>query len=282
MWLALSEPGGAYAETAEAARREIQRGGATVEIQTWQQFLAAGRPPPQLIIAVGSSAYTGLAESELRAPLLATLLPRVIYERHVERAARQGRITSAVFLDQPPSRLLDLLRLALPERRRIGVIFGPESRQWAPSLRSAIAERGMVLTSAETAAGRSLFPALQDLIDDSDLLLALPDPYVFNSLTVQNILTATYRRRIPLIGYSPAYIKAGALLAIYSTPAQVGAQAGEIARAVLAGRPLPAVQAPREFSIGFNADVARSLGIAVGADAPEKWAEQLRLKERAP
>jgi len=282
VWLALSDSGGPYAEAAEAARREIQRGGASAEIGTWQQFLAPGRAPPPLVIAIGSGAYAGLAESDLRAPLLATLLPRAAFERHAERAARQGRTATAVYLDQPPARLLDLLRLTLPERRRIGVLYGPESRQWAPALRQASAERGVTLAVAEMAAGAGLFPLLQDLIDGSDMLLAMPDPHVFNSLTVQNILTATYRRRIPLIGFSPAYVKAGALLAVYSTPSQVGAQAGEIARAWLAGRPLPAPQSPREFSIGVNGDVARSLGIAFAPDAAEKWIEQLRLKERAP
>ncbi|MDD5250506.1 MAG: ABC transporter substrate binding protein [Rhodocyclaceae bacterium] len=283
VWLALSDNGSAYAETAEAARREILRGGvATVEIQTWQQFLASPRPPPRLVVAVGSGAFAGLAESDVRAPLLATLLPRAAFERSADKAGRFGRARSAIFLDQPAARQLDLLRLALPERRRVGVLLGPESKAAAPQLRRAAAERGMTLAAVEAGADRNLFPLLQELLDESDVLLALPDPQVFNGLTIQNILTTTYRRGIPLVGFSPAYIKAGALLALYSTPAQVGAQAGEIARAVLAGRPLPPPQAPREFAVGVNADVARSLGIAVDNDAAEKWTELLRSKEHAP
>ncbi len=283
VWVALSDGGGAYAEAAEAARREIQRGGVVaVEILPWQQFLGAGRVPPRLVIALGSGALAGMAESELRAPLLATLLPRVAYERQAERAGQFGRVHSAVFLDQPPARQLDLLRLALPERRRVGVVFGPESRQLAPLLRRAAGERGLVLATVEAPVGGNLFPLLQALFDESDLLLALPDPAVYNGLTIQNILTAAYRHRIPLIGFSPAYVKAGALLSLYSTPAQVGAQAGEIARGVLAGRPLPPPQGPRDFSVAVNVDVARSLGVAMEADAGQKWTEQLRQKERLP
>lgn len=283
IWLALSESGGAYAEAAEAARREIQRAGAaTVEVQTWQQFLAAGRTPPRLVVAVGSGAFAGLAESDLRAPLLAALLPRAAYERHHEKAGRGGRPHSAVVLDQPVARQLDLLRLALPERRRIGVLLGPESKALAPLLRRGAVERNLVLASVDAGPDVNLFPALRELFDAADVLLALPDPHVFNGLTIQNILTAAYRQRIPLIGFSPAYVKAGALLALYSTPAQVGAQAGEIARAVLAGRPLPPPQPPRDFSVGVNIDVARSLGVAIDGDAAARWTEQLRLKERAP
>lgn len=284
IWLALTDNGSAYAEAAEAARREIKRGGsaAVVEVQTWQHLLAAARPPPRLVVAFGTGAAAGLADSDLRAPLLATLLPRAAFERYGDLAARNGRGYSAVYLDQPAARQIDLVRIALPERRRVGVLLGPESRQSGPALRRAVAERGATLASAEVAGEGKLFPVLQELLGESDLLLALPDPHVFNGLTIQNILTATYRRRIPLIGFSPAYIKAGALLALYSTPAQVGTQAGEIARAVLAGRPLPPPQGPHAFTVGVNADVARSLGIAVDADAAEKWAEQLRSREHAP
>jgi hypothetical protein len=55
-----------------------------------------------------------------------------------------------------------------------------------------------------------------------DALLAVPDPLVFNSQTAANILAAAYRRRIPLIGFSPAYTRAGALVSLYSTPDQIG------------------------------------------------------------
>lgn len=282
IWLALSDSGSAYAETAEAARREILRGGAgvTVELQPWQQLIGAGRTPPRLVIAVGATAYAAVAESDLRAPLLAVLLPRLAYERH--SCCRGGRGQSAIFLDQPAARQLDLLRLALPERLRIGVLFGPESRALAPALRRAAGERGLVLASAEAGGNGNLFPLLKELTATSDLLLALPDPNIFNSLTIQNILTTSYRARIPLVGFSPAYVKAGALLALYSTPAQIGTQAGEIARAVLVGKPLPPPQAPRDFSVGVNVDVARSLGIAIGSEDANRWVEQLRLRERAP
>lgn len=283
VWLALSDNGSAYVDAAAAARQEILRGGtATVEVQTWQQFLASGRPPPRLVIAIGSGAFAGLAESALRAPLLATLLPRTAFERSAEKAGRFGRPYSAVLLDQPIARQLELIRLALPERRRVGVLLGPESTPAAAALRRAAADRGMSLATAEISAASNIFPLLQELLDESDVLLALPDPRVFNGLTIQNILTAAYRHRVPLVGFSPAYVKAGALLSIYSTPAQVGEQAGDIARAVLAGRPLPPPQAPRDFSVGVNADVARSLGIPIGAESTTQWADQLRARERAP
>jgi ABC-type uncharacterized transport system substrate-binding protein len=122
-----------------------------------------------------------------------------------------------------------------------------------------------------------LFDALQSVLPDVGVLLALPDPSVFNSQTAANILTAAYRRQVPLVGFSPAYVKAGALLALYSTPAQVGARGGEVLRQALAGKVLPSPQWPREFVVAVNQDVARSLGFALDE---ARIGEQLRQKDR--
>jgi hypothetical protein len=107
-----------------------------------------------------------------------------------------------------------------------------------------------------------LFGALQALLPDVDALLAVPDPAVFNSQTAANILAAAYRRRIPMIGFSPAYTRAGALVSLYSTPAQVGTRRRNCARRS-AVRILPPPQWPRDFVVRVNQDVSRSLGLTL-------------------
>lgn len=282
VWLALSEAGGVYAETEAAIRAELQRSGARAEAvaKPWREFAAAPEPPPRLIVAIGVGALRGLADRGVKGPLLATLVPRAVYARFVAEAGSGLRPHSAVWLDQPLARQLDLVQLALPARRRIGVLLGPESRPLEAELASAMAERNLEAFVTRLDSAAELPAALQKTLDNADVLLALPDPQIYNGITIQNILTSTYRRRIPLAGFSPAYVKAGALLAVYSTPAQIGMQVGGIVAAVLAGRPLPPPRGPREFSIGVNAEVARSLGLAIEADAATKWTE--RLKELAP
>jgi hypothetical protein len=282
VWIALSEAGGAHAEAADALRGELERGGGLrAEIRTvpWQQFSGA-RPEPKAVVAVGLSALRGMQEMFAAAPspppLLAILVPRVAFERLADPARLRTGTLSAVFLDQPPGRQLELIRLALPSARSVGILVGPESRNLAAGLERAARERALHL-HVEQAEVDGLFPALQSVLADADLLLALPDPSVFSSQTAAAILSASYRRRVPLVGFSPAYSRAGALLSLYTTPAQAGVQGAELLRQVLAGRPLPAPTWPREFSVSVNADVARSLDLS----ADERTlAEQLRKKER--
>ena len=283
VWIALGEAGGAYAEAAEAARGELMRGGGRGEplVKPWRELVGAGAAPPRLVVAVGVGAMRGIADSGLKVPMVATLVPRASYQRFADSLGG-GRSVTAVWLDQPVARQMDLLRLALPQRRRVGVLFGADSRLFEQELLRAGSERGLDIVAAYAYSGEQVPTSLQRTLEDADVLLALPDPQIYNSSTIQNILTAAYRRRLPLVGFSAAYVKAGALLALYSTPAQVGAQAGEIARTVLAGKPLPPPQWPREFAVGVNADVARSLGVPLDGEAAGRLTDYLRTRERAP
>ncbi|MDK9701497.1 MAG: hypothetical protein OEL20_00050 [Sulfuritalea sp.] len=282
VWVALSETGGAHAEAVEALRADVEQalpGRIEWRVAHWSQFTSA-KPEPHWIIAVGTAAQRGMQElfagDPTPPPLLAILVPRLAFERIADPARLRGGSLSAVFLDQPPARQLELIRLALPAVRNVGILVGAESKAHGAGLEKAARERGMRLATSQ-AGQDGLFQALQSLLAEVEALLALPDPAVFNSQTAANILTAAYRRQVPLVGFSPAYARAGALLALYSTPAQVGLRGGEVLRQSLAGRTLPPPQWPREFAVAVNQDVARSLGFTL---EQSHLAEQLRQRER--
>lgn len=282
VWMALSEAGGVYAEAADALRAEVERGlPGRVEwrVAPASQF-RLGKPEPQWVVAVGIGALRAMqdlfAADATPPPSLAILVPRPAFERIADPARVRAGTQSAVFLDQPPARQLELVRLALPALRRLGILLGAESGIHAPALERAARERGIEVVTGD-AAGDRLFAALQGVLPEVDALLAVPDAQVFNGRTAASILGATYRRRLPLIGFSPAYARAGALVSLFSTPAQVGTRGGELLRQAMAGRALPPPQWPREFSVMVNPDVARSLAVPLDE---EQLAEQLRQRER--
>lgn len=282
VWVALSENGGVHAEAAETLRAELEQaqpGRIEWQVAHWSQFSSAA-PEPKWIVAVGTAAQRRMQELFAAAatppPLLAILVPRLAFERIADPVRLRAGSLSAVFLDQPPARQMELIRLALPAVRTVGILAGGESQGHVPALEKAAKERGLQLAAVPVQPG-GLFPALQSLLAEADVLLALPDPSVFNSQTAANILTAAYRRQVPLFGFSPAYVKAGALLALYSTPVQVGARGAEVLRQVLAGKSLPPPQWPREYAVSINRDVARSLGFVLDES---QLGEQLRQTER--
>jgi putative ABC transport system substrate-binding protein len=229
---------------------------------------------------LGADALSYALRRDWRAPVLAALIPRSGYERTLkESSAKNSQPSSAMYLDQPFGRQLDLLRLALPDAKKVGVLWGPQSIAQQNLLLPALQQRAMSLVSSSTATEGSLFGALRVVLDDADVLLAVADPQVYSSATISGILLSTYRARTPVLAFSPAYVKAGALLALHTTPAQVGTQVAVMARQLLQGGPLPSPQYPTDYQVSVNEHVARSLGLTLDARSLE---DRLRRLEKKP
>ena len=284
VWIVPSENGGAYAEAVRALREVWAREyrlSLNWRVATWPELVLDLEPMPQLAVTLGARACLEAVELALanpalaRVPLLATLLPQASYPAQAAKVL--ARHSSALFLDQPPDRIARLLRLALPEHRRVGVLFGPDSLAARPVLSRALAARGLTLVEQTILNGdRGVYPALRTLFDDADLLLAMPDKLVYSPQNMPNILLAAYRQRIPLVSYSAAHVRAGALLALHTEPADTATQTALAVHQWLGSRKLPAPALAEAYSVAVNEQVARSLGLSLPAPA----ALALALKSR--
>ncbi len=269
--MALSEVGGVHLEAAQALQAAWERDprqSLTWRIGSWQDLPSASADAaPQLIVTLGQSAWRGVVERALaqpalaRVPLLAALLPQSGYQ---DLAAKVALRSTAVFLDQPPARYVQLLQLAQPDRKRVGVLFGPDSISAKAELARAFAARGLTLVSATVLSDdKAIYPALRALLDEADILLALPDRLVFNAGTMPNILVTAYRQRVPLVSYSAAHVRAGALLALHTGATDTIGQIVAAMRQILSGRGLPPPRMADGCSVAINEQVARSLDLVL-------------------
>lgn len=286
----LSENQGAYREAADALVAALQnapeKGAPGKEAAVRIVPLSAlaretGQFDAGLIVPVGTLAAQAVAALELPAPVLNTLIPSQVYKTIARaRRARDRRVFSAVFLDQPLARQLRLIQLLLPQHKRIGVVLSGEAVESPGTLPAVVGRFGFQIRWEVIDDQDQLLAALQRVLADSDVLLTLPDPIVLNRETAQAVLLTSYRYQDPVIAYSEAYVSAGALAAVHTAPAQIGRQTGELIRTWLAGKNLPPPQFPRYFEVSVNYHVARSLEL----DIPGEPAllEKLRQREPAP
>ncbi|HSD39112.1 MAG TPA: ABC transporter substrate binding protein [Rhodocyclaceae bacterium] len=263
----LSEARGAYQEFADAMRAELRRDPAGHELIVIDSDQAAARnfADVQLVVGVGGKAMEVLASKDFKAPLLLTLIPRSSYEK-LPAARRDDHKTTGLFIDQPPARYVDLVRAALPDADRIGMLAGRDSRDNVARLAQVARDRKLRPGVENVSTEGEIYPAIQRLFPDGGVLLATPDTSIFNSQTIPNIILSAYRFRVPVVGFSQGSVKSGALIALFSTPVHLGIQSAEITSKLLGGSPLPAPQYPRLFSVGINAVVARSLGIELESE----------------
>lgn len=227
----------------------------------------ARKSKASVIITLGTRALGAALAGEQAIPVVAALVPRKAFEQAVAGSQAPLRPLSAVFLDQPFSRQLNLIRLLLPSGSRVGVLTGPEWDAQVAQLVGAAREQKITLVRETVLGPRDLHPALQRLLNEVDAILALPDSSVFNASTLPNVLLTSYRKQHPVFGFSPAYVRAGALAAVFSSPKQNARQAAEMVQRALVSGNLPQPQYPREFAVSVNGTVARSLDLKVPEEA---------------
>ena len=215
----------------------------------------------QLIVTIGHQASSRLASLNPAVPILHTLIPHETY-RQLPKATRSPSV-SAIFIDQPIKRRLLLLKIAMPDRTKVGVLISRSSHDAEEVIARKAKQYGLQPIFETLENEDQLGSVLNKLLDRSDVLLAIPDPFIFNRNTVRNILLSSYHHQIPVIGFSAAYVKAGAIIAVFSTPEEIGRQTGEEVAGYLNGNRnrLPPPSYPKYFSVMCNQRVSNSLQI---------------------
>ncbi|PKO58327.1 MAG: hypothetical protein CVU25_04965 [Betaproteobacteria bacterium HGW-Betaproteobacteria-19] len=234
----------------------------------------------RIVVTVGSQAARITASLAPPQIVVHTLIPATTYHG-LPSSARGGAGGSAIVLDQPAERQIALLRLALPDWRRIALLTGHNTDARVSRLADAARAQQLEVRESRVGTERDLYAALQNVLVEPAILIATPDAQIFSSSTIQNVLLTAYRHRSPVLGFTAAYVRAGALISLYSTPTQIGEQAAELVVRALQGSPLPAVQAPSLFEVAVNTNVARSLGIELDR-AEDLTAALVRLEGGKP
>ena len=252
----LSEEGGVYQTFSDSLHDKLQSDRITLTTQRIDQVLSES----DLYIAVGMKAASELAANDVTT--LNVLIPKAGYEKLQHVPAQRKKPYSAVFLDQPVERQVALLQAVLPATRHVGVLYAAPQPE-LQNLRRLMLDKNIRLHDRIVDESRSLNDALESILTESEVLFVLADAEVYNAGTIRNILLTAYRKQVPLIGISQAYVKAGALCAVYTTPEQVAAQAASMVQRYLESGKLPTAQFPSEFEVSVNMQVARSLDLHI-------------------
>ncbi|MGH8451375.1 ABC transporter substrate-binding protein, partial [Pseudomonas sp.] len=165
---------------------------------------------------------------------------------------------SLLWSDPPLERQLNLIANILPQARRIGVLYGIDSEFLLRELAQYAEPMGLEIVPQLWDNINDSRP-LQNLFKNSDVLLGLDDPQLYNPKTVKNLLLSSYAQQLPLVGPNAGFVKAGSLASTYSDQTDWL----DVLDRLLDHPPAnwPRSLYPEHFKVVGNPQVARSLGI---------------------
>jgi putative ABC transport system substrate-binding protein len=178
-----------------------------------------------------------------------------------------SRPPTGASINVPVEQQIWLFKQLGPQIKRIGVVFNRAKTGYLVRRAQIVArEEGLELVTREINTAKDAIGALESLQDGIDALWLVPDETVLSQTVVQQMLLLSYRRKIPLLGLSDRHAQMGALFALsFASGEDIGRQAGEIAQAILAGRPVTDVPYThaRKLYLTVNLKAAQKLGLEI-------------------
>lgn len=184
---------------------------------------------------------------------------------------------SALYWSPSLSAQLALIRAVLPATNRVGMLVSNgEDASWLRVFKQYAAEQSIEVRF-QTIDKTRIARQVSELAASTDVLLAQPDTDIYNRETIRFILLAAYRQNKVLIGPSPAFVNAGALATLYAPSHVVAEEVAQKIQHFIKNNKLPPASRVKNLSVSLNAQVAKSLGLAV--PAMNELERLLRLEE---
>jgi len=213
----------------------------------------------QLAIAVGIDALRALASVKTQIPLLTTMSFRADLKSSGILETPGIRIAGAIWLDLAIPQIIAGLRVVFPGANRIAVIRNPMQPESVEVSGQAHQLPSANVQVVDCAGPSDLLPALRKLRGQADFVICLPDSTLYNKTTVEPLILASLEHRIPLVGFSASFVRAGAAVGVYPDFADIGLQTTVLAERCLSG---PGVheEYPRRTIVAANERVLHLLG----------------------
>lgn len=213
---------------------------------------------PALIFAVGEEASKLAQQQSGGIPVISTLVLS-------DRIFKASNITG-VSLNYPLTTQVQWLRKFLPDQNTVGVLFNSaENADTVQSLKKVVEQAGLKLKAILVETPRQLPDALEQLSSNIEVLLAIPDSIAFSPATVKEVMLASFRGRVPLIGLSENWVKSGALYALSWDYEDLGRQCGAQAQKLFAGQSIKSIEpeTPRKVAYAINLKIAEHMNIVI-------------------
>ncbi len=215
-----------------------------------------------LIFTLGSLAADMSIKEIVDIPIVACLILR-------PDNLKKSPNATGIVLEFPLEIQFQWLQRFIPHVKTIGVIYNPdENKKKIEAAYKVTQKMGFRLEPQEVFGPQDVPAALQNLSKRADVLWGLPDSFVMTSQMAKHLLLFSFRNRIPFIGLSSTWVKAGALYSLDHDYKDLGEQSGKTALEVLNGITPGSIPPayPRKIMYSINLNTAQQIKIDISKE----------------
>lgn len=269
MYILLSDNSKLYQQAAEQIQTQLLADGmdSRIVISTAQSVDKTAIQPDDLIVALGQQAVASSHYSFTQNARLYSFLDKS------QVPATTSSPWAAIVIDQPLQRLFDVASTVVSGRYRDRIIVAISEDNHV--LQKEIAELNQLpdTTLEVVLINDAAEPAkvIEKALFNAGALLAVRDKKVWSGENAKWMLYQSYKFNVPVVGYSKRFLKAGALVSVYTTMSQTAQKTAELItdwHQQQGALRQQGIVYP-DFETEFNKNIARALKITIPDILPE-------------
>lgn len=219
-----------------------------------------------VVLAIATPSAQSLATVSTETPVLFTAVTDPLSANLVKSIKKPGGLITGTSDQAPIDKQVDLLKQALPQAKKVGILYTSSERNSEVQVKEAekeLKKAGYEIVKKGISSSNDVQDAATSLMKTSDALFVPTDNTVASTMTMLGQLSLD--NKVPFIGGSTDMVDAGGLLTYGTNYTELGKQVGKQALKVLKGQK-PAtipVEYPKKLELHVNQKQAEALGIDV-------------------
>ena len=223
---------------------------------------------PDVLVTVGTHS-TRIAKSlDSGIPIVFSSVLNPVTSGLIDSYESPGSTITGASLDISIDIQLEKFVKIVPTIRKIGVLYSSHTAYIVEQAKTWAKSKPVEIVPYEVLSAKDVPKGVGFLAKSCDGFWAIPDKSIFTPQSTKFILLESFRNRIPVMGFSPSFVKSGALFALIVDNKFIGAQAGELVIKILKGTSPENlhVTTPEAPYIYINRNTAEKLRIDVNPD----------------
>lgn len=220
------------------------------------------RNKPDLIYTLGAESVQWASLQTSTTPIIAALLFK-------DDIFKKAKNVTGIRLTYPLNTQFQWLKKFFSPQKTVAILYNPEENAGTvETARQLSQQNGFKLNAIAVGSPKELPFALEQLTSSIDILFAIPDETVMSVTTAKEVLLASFRNKVPLVGLSDNWVKSGAFYALSWDYDDLGRQSGVMAQKVMAGTAISALppENPRKIAYTINTKIADHMNLDIPAE----------------
>jgi putative tryptophan/tyrosine transport system substrate-binding protein len=220
------------------------------------------RNKPDLIYTLGAESVQWASLQTTTTPIIATLVVK-------DDIFKKTKNVTGIRLAYPLNIQFQWLKKFFSPQKTVAILYNPQENAASIEAAQQISQQnGFKLNPIAVRSPKELPFALEQLSSSIDILFAIPDETVMSVNTAKEVLLASFRNKVPLVGLSDNWVKSGAFYALSWDYEDIGRQCATIAQKVMTGTAISALppENPRKIAYTINTKIADHMNLDIPAE----------------